>query len=89
MTRDTMNEELYRLWKSDRKTVIFVTHDISEAVRLATRILVMTPRPGRIARVVETGFDPRIGYEDRIESARASELFLELRQMFRARAQVV
>jgi NitT/TauT family transport system ATP-binding protein len=83
MTRDTMNEELYRLWRSTGKTIVFVTHDIAEAVRLATRIVVMTSRPGRIARVVETGFDRQIDYEDRIESARASELAIALRQMFR------
>jgi NitT/TauT family transport system ATP-binding protein len=86
MTRDAMNEELHRLWKATGKTIVFVTHDIAEAVRLATRIVVMTVRPGRVACVVQAGFDDEIGYEERVKSARASELAIELRQMFRPAA---
>src|SRR5262244_4483105 len=52
ITRDHLNEQLLRLWEQTRKTVIFVTHSISEAVFLSTRIVVMSPRPGRIMEVI-------------------------------------
>jgi len=53
LTRDEMARELARLWEQRRKTVVFVTHSIPEALLLADRILVMSPRPGRIARVID------------------------------------
>jgi NitT/TauT family transport system ATP-binding protein len=54
-TRDEMNLLLLRLWSETGKTIVFVTHNISEAIFLADRVLVMTPRPGRLARVFEIG----------------------------------
>ena len=52
ITRETMNLELLRIWQETKKTVVFVTHSISEAVFLSSRIVVMTPRPGKIERVI-------------------------------------
>jgi len=52
-TREVMQEELLRIWQQDRKTVVFVTHSISEAIFLADRIVVMGTRPGRIKEVVD------------------------------------
>ncbi|MBO8183097.1 MAG: ABC transporter ATP-binding protein [Archaeoglobus sp.] len=53
LTRQKMQEELIQLWERDRKTVIFVTHSIDEAVFLATRIVVLTPRPSKVAGEVK------------------------------------
>ena len=53
ITRDHLNEHLIRLWEQTRKTVVFVTHSIAEAVFLSTRIVVMSPRPGRIIDVID------------------------------------
>jgi len=52
-TRDEMNLLLMRLWSETSKTIVFVTHNISEAIFLADRVVVMTPRPGRLARIFE------------------------------------
>jgi NitT/TauT family transport system ATP-binding protein len=54
ISRDHLNEHLIRLWEQTRKTVVFVTHSISEAVFLSSKIVVMSPRPGRIIEVIES-----------------------------------
>jgi NitT/TauT family transport system ATP-binding protein len=71
ITRETLNEELMRLFVSERFAAIFITHSISEAVYLSSRLLVMSPRPGRIVaefeipfsypRSPELRFDPEFG----------------------------
>jgi NitT/TauT family transport system ATP-binding protein len=55
ITRDRLNEQLLRLWEREKRTVVFVTHSIPEAVFLSSRIVVMSPRPGRIVEVIESG----------------------------------
>jgi NitT/TauT family transport system ATP-binding protein len=57
LTREELSLELQRIWSEHRKTIVFVTHSIQEAVLLADRIVVMSPRPGRIARVLEVKAD--------------------------------
>jgi NitT/TauT family transport system ATP-binding protein len=57
--RDHLNEQLRHLWERTRKTVIFVTHSIAEAVFLSTRIVVMSPRPGRIIDVIDNDLPAR------------------------------
>jgi NitT/TauT family transport system ATP-binding protein len=56
IVRDMLNQQLLRLWDVTGKTVLFVTHSIPEAVFLSTRIVVMSPRPGRINDVIECNF---------------------------------
>jgi len=73
ITRDRLNEHLLRLWDRMGKTVIFVTHSISEAVYLSNRIVVMSPRPGRILEVIENDL-PR----DRTLDVRETPAFLEV-----------
>ncbi len=73
ITREAMNLELLRIWQETGKTVVFVTHSIPEAVFLSTRIVVMTPRPGKIERVVEVDLP-----YPRDERTRESERFFEL-----------
>ena len=53
MTREQMNEETLRIWEASGKTIVFVTHSISEAVFLSDRVLVMTPRPGTLAAIID------------------------------------
>jgi len=56
-TRELMQSELLRIWQRTPKTVIFVTHDVGEAVFLADRVAVMSARPGKIKTIVDTKFD--------------------------------
>jgi NitT/TauT family transport system ATP-binding protein len=78
IVRDKLNEQLLRLWGETGKTVVFVTHSIPEAVFLSTRVVVMSPRPGRIIDVIETGL-PR----DRTLDIRETPEFLKVAQRVR------
>jgi NitT/TauT family transport system ATP-binding protein len=73
IVRDTLNEQLLKLWAATSKTVVFVTHSIPEAVFLSTRIVVMSPRPGRIIDVI----DCDLGAERPLE-IRETQAFLRI-----------
>jgi len=74
-TRDLLQDELLRIWQTDRKTVLFVTHSIEEAIYLADRIIVLSPRPARIARDIRVPFE-----RPRDEALKTSPAFLEIRR---------
>jgi NitT/TauT family transport system ATP-binding protein len=78
ITRDRMNLELLEVWSEAAATVLFVTHSIAEAVFLSSRVVVMTPRPGRIGRVVTIDL-PR----PRVDRIRANPRFFELVSLVR------
>ncbi len=59
MTREHVQDELLRIWGDRGTTVVFVTHSVPEAVYLSTRVVVMSPRPGRIASVIDIELDER------------------------------
>jgi NitT/TauT family transport system ATP-binding protein len=82
MTRERLNIELLQIWARSRATVVFVTHSISEAVFLSTRVVVMSPRPGRIAGAVEIDL-PQPRTVDTRELPRFFELVTQVREMLR------
>ena len=79
IVRDHLNEQLLQLWNQTKKTVVFVTHSIPEAVFLSTKIVVMSPRPGRIIDVIATDF-PR----ERTLEIRETPEFIKIAQRVRA-----
>jgi NitT/TauT family transport system ATP-binding protein len=61
LTRIALQEDLLRLWERERRTIVFVTHDVGEAVFLADRVVLMSPRPGRIHRIFDVAVPrPRV-----------------------------
>ena len=73
IVRDRLNEELLKLWDRTGKTILFVTHSIPEAVYLSTKIVVMSPRPGRIADVIDSPLP-----KDRPLDIRDTQAFLDV-----------
>jgi len=70
-TRMRMQDEVLRLWKARGTTMVLVTHDIDEAIYMSDRIVIMSPRPGKVERVIEVGLErPR---------ERNDEAFLRMR----------
>jgi NitT/TauT family transport system ATP-binding protein len=78
IVRDKLNQQLLELWAQTKKTVVFVTHSIPEAVFLSTKIVVMSPRPGRIIDVIETKLPAERNLDIRETSA-----FLKIAQRVR------
>jgi NitT/TauT family transport system ATP-binding protein len=86
MTRERLNLELLSIWSQLGSTVVFVTHSIAEAVFLSTRVVVMSPRPGRIAGVVPIDLPQPRSVETR-EETRFFELVTEVRELLRRRGE--
>src|ERR1700692_3591480 len=78
IVRDHLNEQLLQLWDKTGKTVLFVTHSIPEAVFLSSKIVVMSPRPGRSIDIIDCNF-PR----DRTLEIRETPEFLKIAQRVR------
>lgn len=74
-TRETLQLELIKIWEADKKTIVFITHSIDEAVLLSDRIAVMTARPGKVKEIIDVTL-PR----PRTEDIRNSFAFAEIRQ---------
>jgi NitT/TauT family transport system ATP-binding protein len=82
MTRERLNLELLQIWERSGSTVTFVTHSISEAVFLSTRVVVMSARPGRIVGIIDVDL-PQPRTADTREEARFAELIREVRHLLR------
>ncbi|MEL6203568.1 MAG: ABC transporter ATP-binding protein [Pseudomonadota bacterium] len=78
IVRDHLNVQLLKLWKETGKTIVFVTHSIPEAVYLSTKIVVMSPRPGRIHEIIDCDLG-----EDRPLEVRETTKFLKIAQRVR------
>ena len=81
ITRENLNLELLRLWKETGKTIVFVTHSISEAVFLSTRVVVMTARPGKIEGIYIDLPHPRS--DESREDPRFFHCATEIRELLR------
>jgi NitT/TauT family transport system ATP-binding protein len=82
LTRERMNTELLNIWSKTDTTVIFVTHSIAEAVFLSSRVVVMSPRPGRIEKIVSIDLPRPRNFETR-EQPRFFELITDVREGLR------
>jgi NitT/TauT family transport system ATP-binding protein len=86
MTRERLNLELLAIWEQTGNSVVFVTHSISEAVFLSSRVVVMSPRPGRIAGTVDIHLPYPRTVETR-EAPRFFELVTQVRELLRSRGE--
>jgi len=82
LTRDQLHDDLNRIWQETGKTIIFVTHNVREAVRLGDRVVLMTPRPGRVAQV----WDVDIARPRELDSLAVAGLAHEITMRLRAGA---
>lgn len=81
LTREQMVVDLHDIWLKSRKSVLFVTHDIQEAIILADRVIVMTPRPGRIAEILDVSL-PHPRTPEIMQTKRFIELAQYVRHVF-------
>ena len=82
LTRERLNGELLTVWRETSTTIVFVTHSIAEAVFLSTRVVVMSPRPGRIAHIVPIDLPDQRDYTTR-EHPHYFELISQVREHLR------
>ena len=78
ITRLQMRRELLRIWQAERKTILFVTHDIEESVQLADRVVVLSARPGRVQRIVNVDIPHPRDLSDPRYLALRDEIFAEI-----------
>lgn len=71
ITREDLNNELYKIWQKTSKTILFVTHSVAEAVYLSSKIFVFSPRPGRIVEIIQ-------GSTNKMQNFRDSQKFTKL-----------
>jgi len=83
MTKDELNIELLRIWQETQKTILFITHDLDEAIFLSDRVVVLSPRPGRVVDDIEIDL-PRPRDEDTRGTERFVELSAELHRHFKS-----
>jgi NitT/TauT family transport system ATP-binding protein len=83
LTKGQLQDDLLRIWNIERKTILFVTHNISEAVYLADRVVVMSPHPGRIKSIIPIGL-PRPRYESLRETPGFLALVRQAREALRS-----
>jgi NitT/TauT family transport system ATP-binding protein len=76
-TRNMLQKELLEIWEETKKTIVFITHSVDEAVFLSDRIIVLTPRPGRICRTFEVEL-PRPRDRTSVEFAQVRRTVLDL-----------
>ena len=76
LTREVLQEELYDMWKRDKFTAILVTHNIAEAVYLSNRVVIMSPRPGKITDIVD--ISKKLGFKKRTPELRTTPQFSEV-----------
>jgi NitT/TauT family transport system ATP-binding protein len=87
LTRDRLHAELESIWASTRKTVVFVTHNVREAVALGDRVLVFSPRPGRIVREFRIDLPRPRSLENHVLVDKAAEIMSVLRDAMGAEVQ--
>jgi taurine transport system ATP-binding protein len=82
LTREELEVELIKIWKRTHKTIVFITHDVEEAIFMASRLVIMTKSPGKVKEIYDLKFSTRLGMDDDLEAAReikTSDEFIEIR----------